>query len=128
MSYRQVHNCTCKKIAVDTSDYTSRFIIHGVSTGFVRLSGKAWRKFESSKSTWKQTCQRRAYSIGLTGMGPFFIILLCRPVRTKLILGGLRAKRAEMGVRGNENENFSRPRPFYHWKRPFCTNYTIQMM
>ena len=26
--------------------------------------------------------------------------------------------------------NFSRPRPFYRWERPFCTNYTndVEMM
>ena len=69
-----------KKVDVYTSDYASRFIIHGVSTGFVWLSGKAWIKSESAKSTQKRMHQRRAYCIGLKGMDPFFILFLCGDV------------------------------------------------
>ena len=52
-------------------------IIHRSSTENVVLSGKAWRKFKSSKITRKRLCSKRAYS---GGMDPYFNLLLCGDV------------------------------------------------
>ena len=70
-------NCDCRKIDMDTVDYnTDRFIVYGCSKGFCRLCGKAWRSVKSSKSTRRRMRQRRAYSSGLTGMDPLYMLLL----------------------------------------------------
>ena len=62
---------------MDTVDYnTDRFIIYGCSKGFCRLCGKVWRSFKLSKSTRRRMRQRRAYSSCLTGMDPFYMLLL----------------------------------------------------
>ena len=42
-----------------------------------------------------------------------------RPVGTKLILGGLRAKRAKMGVRGLSPGKFFKTTPFLSLETPF---------
>jgi len=69
---------------MDTVDYnTDRFIIYGCSKGFCRLCGKAWRSFKSSKSTRRRMRQRRAYSSGLTGMDPFYMLLLSGDVESR---------------------------------------------
>ena len=99
------NNFDRKKVYVETIDYTSRFIIHGSPTRFVCLSGKARIKSESSKSARKRMCQRRAYCVGLTGIGPFFILLLSGDV--ELNPGPTNNLRSTKAAAKDESPDFS---------------------
>ena len=91
---------------MDTVDYnTDRFIIYGCSKGFCRLCGKAWRSFKSSKSTRRRMRQRRAYSSGLTGMDPFYMLLLSGDV--ELNPGPTNNLRSTKAAAKDESPDFS---------------------
>ena len=91
---------------MDTVDYnTDRFIIYGCSKGFCRLCGKVWRSFKSSKSTRRRMHQRRAYSSGLTGMDPFYMLLLSGDV--ELNPGPTNNLRSTKAAAKDESPDFS---------------------
>ena len=87
------------------NDNKEKFLMNGCSIGKKVLYGKAWRNFKSSKSSRKRIRQKRAYSVGLECMDPYFSLLLCGDV--ELNPGPTNSSKSTKYVARDETPDFS---------------------